>query len=57
MIPSPGQMSQSTNAYITISSRAMMWLGTGKKIVKQWPLVGDIAVRIGQNSVPTQAKL
>ena len=57
MIPSPDQMSQSTNAYITILSRAMMWLGTGKEIVKQWPFVGDIAVCVGHNSVPAQAKL
>ena len=56
MIPSPGQMSQSTTAstyYYKYGNDVALVIPT----VKQWPFVGDIAVSIGQNSVAAQAKL
>ena len=35
-----------------------MWLGTGdQSTVKRWPFGGNVAVCVGQNSVPAQAKL
>ena len=52
--PSPVQMHKALPSTHTISK---IWLGTGdQSTVKRRPFGGDTAMRIGQNSLPAQAK-